>query len=210
MPTAMNCLGGINTLTKLFRGFTKWLWQAKMFLVDGRTCSHPLPSLSNLWSFIYDVCKKNKALNQGARAVKATPLLSHKCRDIIPAIKPFPLSQPQGKPSQVFCCSFSSAYDHTSGGAEKKGGKLSTKWFSNTQGSPLTCYIQLCATVITAAEHKPSASSRGGVLKPWSLYGQCKTWALMSSLQLGASPVTVCTVISPSAKLQAPEGIFLG
>lgn len=137
----MNCLGGINTLTKLFRGFTKWLWQAKMFLVDGRTCSHPLPSLSNLWSFIYGVCKKNKALNQGARAVKATPLLSHKCRDIIPAVKPFPLSQPQGKPSQVFCCSFSSAYDHTSGGAEKKGGKLSTKWFSNTQGSPLTCYM---------------------------------------------------------------------
>lgn len=115
----------------------------KNVLVDGRTCSHPLPSLSDLWSFIYDVCKKNKALNQGARAVKATPLLSHKCRDIIPAVKPFPLSQPQGKPSQVFCCSFSSAYVHTSGGAKKKkkGGKLLTKRFSDTQGSPLTCYM---------------------------------------------------------------------
>lgn len=145
MPTAMNCLGGINTLTKLFSGFTKWLWQAKMFLVDSRMCSHPLPSLSNLWSFIYDVCKKNKALNQGVWAVKATPMLSLKCRDIIPAVKPFPLSQPQGKSSQVFCCSFSSVYVHTSGGAKKKGGKLSTKQFSSTQGaalrSPLTCYM---------------------------------------------------------------------
>lgn len=187
----------------------------KNVLVDGRTCSHPLPSLSDLWSFIYDVCKKNKALNQGARAVKATPLLSHKCRDIIPAIKPFPLSQPQGKPSQVFCCSFSSAYVHTSGGAKKKKGReafdKAIQW--HTRFSSHLLYAeerQLCATVITAAEHKPSASSRGGVLKPWSLYGQWKTRVLMSSLQLGASPVTVCTVISPSAKLQAPEGIFLG
>lgn len=58
MPPAMNCLGGINTLTKLFSRFSKWFWQAKPLLVNGRMCCHSPSSLWKLWSFIYDAYKK--------------------------------------------------------------------------------------------------------------------------------------------------------
>lgn len=161
----------------------------KNVLVDGRTCSHPLPSLSNLWSFIYDVCKKNKALNQGARAVKATPLLSHKCRDIIPAIKPFPLSQPQGKPSQVFCCSFSSAYVHTSGGAKKKKGREAfdkvIQW--HTRFSSHLLYAALCDC------HYGNWTQTLSLLKRWSPEAMEFVWAVQD-----LSPNVITTAGSKS------------
>lgn len=140
----------------------------KNVLVDGRTCSHPLPSLSDLWSFIYDVCKKNKALNQGARAVKATPLLSHKCRDIIPAVKPFPLSQPQGKPSQVFCCSFSSVYVHTSGGAKKKK-REGSFWQSDSVTHKVLLSPAICWGKAALCDcHYGSWTQTLSLLKRWS------------------------------------------
>lgn len=55
-PPALNCLQGINTLTKLLNGHTKWSWQAQTFIANERKGFYfPLlgyfsPSLFCLWS----------------------------------------------------------------------------------------------------------------------------------------------------------------
>lgn len=179
----------------------------------------PFPH-SQTFEVLFMMYVKNKTLNQGSWALKATLLLSRKHRNvIIPAVQPHPLPSHRTSRHKFSLLVHLCIHPHFRRD-EEKGGKLSTQQPHSAKEKPGKAFHfplhklhalerRLCLTVITAGNRNPQPPKEAQSPEAKEFVRTLQDWVLVLSWLLWASPVTVSLLLPVLQKFRPKKAFFL-